>query len=172
MQSLAALKCNHWTLLYTCLINTTRGTSSQSWVHSVCSFTHVLLMASVVVRHGFCAQYLIEQGADPFTQDRVQHRSAIHYAAAKGKTGALQKLLSDHLCIHTDEGFVPLKNARIQDVSGNCRYPGSSACLFGNSHARPMLFTTCFYHAQTTPLHSLNKLSLLFASWHVMHDIG
>ena len=73
-------------------------------------------------RHAFCAEYLIEQGADPFIQDRGQHRSAIHYAAAKGKAGALRKLLSDHLCIHTDEGFVPLKSARIQDVSGNCRY--------------------------------------------------
>ena len=75
-----------------------------------------------VSRHGFCAEYLIEQLSDPFTQDRAQQRSAMHYAAAKGKAGALRKLLSDHLCIHTDEGFVPLKSARIQDVSGNCRY--------------------------------------------------
>ena len=79
-------------------------------------------MKAVACRHGFCAQYLIEQGADPFTQDRAHHRSAIHYAASKGKNTALKLLLSDHMCIHTDEGFLPLKDARIQDVSGNCRY--------------------------------------------------
>ena len=76
---------------------------------------------SLHCRHGFAARYLIEQGADPFIQDRTYHRSAIHYAAAKGKADALRRLLDDSLRIHTDEGYVPLKAARIQDVSGNCR---------------------------------------------------
>ena len=71
--------------------------------------------------HGFAARFLIEQGADPFTQDKIHHRSAIHYAAAKGKADALRRLLDDNLRIHTDEGFLALKAARIQDVSGNCR---------------------------------------------------
>lgn len=73
-------------------------------------------------RHGFAARYLIEQGADPFVQDKTYHRSAIHYAASKGKVDALRRLLDDNLQIHTEEGYVPLKAARIQDVSGNCRY--------------------------------------------------
>ena len=73
-------------------------------------------------RHGFAARYLIEQGADPFVQDKTYQRSAIHYAAARGKVDALRRLVDDNLCIHTEDGFVPLKSARIQDVSGNCRY--------------------------------------------------
>lgn len=73
-------------------------------------------------RHGFAARFLIEQGADPFIQDRIHHRSAIHYAAAKGKADALRRLLDDNLQIHTDEGFLALKAARVQDVSGNCRW--------------------------------------------------
>ncbi|KAL0049662.1 hypothetical protein WJX82_007154 [Trebouxia sp. C0006] len=77
--------------------------------------------------HGFAARYLIEQGADPFVQDRSQHRSAIHYAAAKGKAEPLKRLLDDSLRIHTEEGLVSLKNARVQDVSGNCRYIDSRA---------------------------------------------
>ena len=72
-------------------------------------------------RHGFAARFLIEQGADPFVQDKVQHRSAIHYAAAKGRVDSLRRLLDDQLRIHTEEGYISLKNARIQDVSGNCR---------------------------------------------------
>ena len=91
-------------------------------------------------RHGFCAEYLIEQGADPFVQDRSHNRSAIHYAAAKGKSGSLKRLLSEHMCIHTDEGFVPLKDARIQDVSGNCRY----ACpTIGLHLSAPLVVYTC-----------------------------
>ena len=71
-------------------------------------------------RHGFAARYLIEQGADPFVQDRL-NRSAIHLAAMKGRTDSLRRLLDDNMRIHTQEGFVPLKMARIEDVSGNCR---------------------------------------------------
>ncbi|KAL3130587.1 hypothetical protein ABBQ38_008392 [Trebouxia sp. C0009 RCD-2024] len=77
--------------------------------------------------HGFAARYLIEQGADPFIQDKTFHRSAIHYAAARGKADALRRLLDDNLRIHTEEGFVPLKAARVQDVSGTCRYIDSRA---------------------------------------------
>ena len=80
------------------------------------------MFCCVWCRHGFAARYLIEQGADPFVQDRAQHRSAIHYAAAKGKADSLRRLLDDNLRIHTEEGFVALRDARIQDVSGNCRY--------------------------------------------------
>lgn len=82
---------------------------------------HALISRHLYCRHGFAARYLIEQGADPFLQDRAQHRSAIHYAAAKGKAESLRRLLDDNLRIHTEQGFVALKDARVQDVSGNCR---------------------------------------------------
>lgn len=75
----------------------------------------------VFCRHGFAARYLIEQGANPFVQDKTFHRSAIHYAAAKGKIDVLRRLMDDNLQVHTEEGYVPLKAARIQDVSGHCR---------------------------------------------------
>lgn len=86
-------------------------------------------------RHGFAARYLIEQGADPFVQDKTFHRSAIHYAAARGKIDVLRRLMDDNLQIHTEEGFVPLKAARIQDVSGHCRYCQVGAnCQFQACH--------------------------------------
>ncbi len=55
--------------------------------------------------------------------DKTQRRSAIHYAAAAGQIGVLRALLSDSQLMHTEEGVMPLKNVRVHDMSGQCRYP-------------------------------------------------
>lgn len=107
--------------------------SHQNTVPDICQH-HTQLLC----RHGFAARYLIEQGADPFIQDRTFHRSAIHYAAAQGKADALRRLLDDNLRIHTEEGFVPLKAARIQDVSGNCRYCPADAPIPPSPRQNPL----------------------------------
>ena len=99
-------------------------------------------------RHGFCAHYLVRQGADPFISDRSLKRSALHYAAANGRADALARLLAEDTKIYTEDGYQSLKRARIQDVSGNCRWVGgkqlqgqqdkaSSACrrCSGREHA-------------------------------------
>ncbi len=75
-------------------------------------------------RHGYCAHYLVQQGADPFISDRSLKRSALHYAAANGRADALTRLLAEDTKIYTEDGYQSLKRARIQDVSGNCRWVG------------------------------------------------
>jgi len=62
-------------------------------------------------RHAFCAKYLIEQGADPFKQDK-SHRMALHHAAANGAVAVLKMMLNDSLKIQAPSGLVSLKDAR------------------------------------------------------------
>ena len=90
----------------------------------VVSFVAVILQdvqfSHLVCRHAYCARYLIEQGADPFIQDR-SHRMALHHAAANGRSAVLKVLLSDSLKIQTANGAVCLKDARRQSLESNCR---------------------------------------------------
>ena len=53
--------------------------------------------------------------------EKLQRRSAIHYAAVSGQTGVLKALLSDSQLMHTEDGMLALKNVRIHDMSGQCR---------------------------------------------------
>ncbi len=72
-------------------------------------------------RHAFCAKYLIEQGADPFKQDK-SYRMALHHAAANGAVAVLKMMLSDSLKIQAPSGLVSLKDARKLNLVTNCRY--------------------------------------------------
>lgn len=66
--------------------------------------------------------YLLAQGADAFAVDKGQRRSAIHYAVANQQHEVLKVLLSDDAKVHTDDGELPLRNVRVHDMSGQCRY--------------------------------------------------
>ncbi len=68
-----------------------------------------------------CLNYLLDAGADVFAIDRLQRRSAIHYAAANGRANILRRLLDDSNKVHTEEGFMPLKNVHVHDMSGYCK---------------------------------------------------
>ncbi|BDA44275.1 probable E3 ubiquitin-protein ligase XBOS33 at N-terminal half [Coccomyxa sp. Obi] len=74
-----------------------------------------------------CVEYLLDQGADVFAVDKHQRRSAIHYAVAGGHVDVLKMLLSDDAKVHTEDGQVPLRDVRIHDMSGQCRYVDSRA---------------------------------------------
>ena len=102
------------------------GTKRTDPWSSPCRACNVLILmcSSSLCRHGFCAHYLVGQGADPFISDRSLKRSALHYAAANGRADALARLLAEDTKIYTEDGYQSLKRARIQDVSGNCRCVG------------------------------------------------
>ena len=74
-----------------------------------------------------CATYLLENGADMFAIDKHLRRSAIHYAAASNKAAVLKRLLDENTKVHTDEGLQPLRDVRVHDMSGQCRYIDSRA---------------------------------------------
>ncbi|KAK9805084.1 hypothetical protein WJX73_003042 [Symbiochloris irregularis] len=77
--------------------------------------------------HADCVAFLLEHGADVFAVDRTQRRSAIHCAAAAGRTSVLRRLLDDATKVHTEDGLVCLKDVRVHDMSGQCRYMDSRA---------------------------------------------
>ena len=81
----------------------------------------------VCCRHVDCATYLLENGADVFAIDKQLRRSAIHYAAASNKAVVLKRLLDENTKVHTDEGLQPLRDVRVHDMSGQCRYIDSRA---------------------------------------------
>ncbi|KAK9808944.1 hypothetical protein WJX72_006738 [[Myrmecia] bisecta] len=85
------------------------------------------LMLACEAGHADCVEFLLSQGADVFAVDRVQRRSAVHYAAAAGKVAVLRKLLDDGTKLHTEEGLQALKHVRVHDMSGQCRYIDSRA---------------------------------------------
>ena len=72
-------------------------------------------------RHVSCVNFLLTSGADPFLVDKIQRRSAIHYAAAAGQASVLKVLLSNEQLMHTEDGMQALKHVRIHDISGQCR---------------------------------------------------
>lgn len=85
------------------------------WAKSVLNFFQCC-------RHVSCVNFLLNSGAEPFLVDKLQRRSAIHYAAAAGQSNVLKALLSDSQLMHTEDGMLALKNVRIHDMSGQCRY--------------------------------------------------
>ena len=66
--------------------------------------------------------YLLENGADVFAVDRQQRRSAVHVAAAAGRSAVLKRLLDESTKVHTEEGLTALRDVRVHDMSGQCRY--------------------------------------------------
>jgi hypothetical protein len=80
------------------------------------------LMKMVSCRHTDCAAYLLEQGADAFAVDKAHRRSAIHYAVLGPQPDALRMLVSDDAKIHTEDGRMPLRDVRVHDMSGQCRW--------------------------------------------------
>ncbi|CAL5218420.1 g96 [Coccomyxa viridis] len=85
------------------------------------------LMLACEKGHAPCAAYLLEQGADAFAVDKAQRRSAIHYAVLGPRPDVLRFLVSDDAKIHTEDGIVPLRDVRVHDMSGQCRYVDSRA---------------------------------------------
>ncbi|CAK0737042.1 hypothetical protein CVIRNUC_000845 [Coccomyxa viridis] len=85
------------------------------------------LMLACEKGHADCAQYLLGQGADAFAVDKAQRRSAIHYAVMSPQPDVLQMLVSDDAKIHTEDGRMPLRDVRVHDMSGQCRYVDSRA---------------------------------------------
>ena len=88
---------------------------------------HTLTWLSCCCRHVDCATYLLENGADIFAIDKHLRRSAVHYAAAGNKATVLKRLLDENTKVHTDEGLQPLRDVRVHDMSGQCRYIDSRA---------------------------------------------
>ena len=80
------------------------------------------LRTCTACRHADCAQYLLGQGADAFAVDKAQRRSAIHYAVMSPQPDVLQMLVSDDAKIHTEDGRMPLRDVRVHDMSGQCRW--------------------------------------------------
>ena len=80
------------------------------------------LIRVVCCRHADCAAYLLEQGADAFAVDKAHRRSAIHYAVLGPRPDALRMLVSDDAKIHTEDGRMPLRDVRVHDMSGQCRW--------------------------------------------------
>jgi ankyrin repeat protein len=80
------------------------------------------LIRPISCRHADCAAYLLEQGADAFAVDKAHRRSAIHYAVLGPQPDALRMLLSDDAKIHTEDGRMPLRDVRVHDMSGQCRW--------------------------------------------------
>ncbi len=100
------------TISFSCLLLLSRLQSTfetQTEINSLC-------------RHTACAAYLLEQGADAFAVDKAQRRSAIHYAVLGPQPGVLKMLVSDDAKIHTEDGRMPLRDVRVHDMSGQCRY--------------------------------------------------
>ena len=64
---------------------------------------------------------LLRHEADPFLVDRAQLRTAIHYAASFGHAAALRLLLADSTRVDTEQGRMPLRLAKVCDMSGACR---------------------------------------------------
>ena len=90
-------------------------------------------------RHTDCAQYLLGQGADAFAVDKAQRRSAIHYAVMSPQPDVLQMLVSDDAKIHTEDGRMPLRDVRVHDMSGQCRWAESTASSAGAAAPTPCL---------------------------------
>ncbi|KAK9834186.1 hypothetical protein WJX81_006554 [Elliptochloris bilobata] len=74
-----------------------------------------------------CVAYLLSLGADALAVDDAQRRNALHHASAGSHVAALKALLSDATRMHTEEGSLPLRNVRVLDMSGQCRYIDSRA---------------------------------------------
>ena len=54
--------------------------------------------------------------------DKAHRRSAIHYAVLGPQPDALRMLVSDDAKIHTEDGRMPLRDVRVHDMSGQCRW--------------------------------------------------
>lgn len=66
-------------------------------------------------------RYLLAEDADPFLVDRAHLRTALHSAAAYGHAGVLRVLLRDDLTVSAGGQRLPLRSARVRDMSGICR---------------------------------------------------
>ena len=97
-------------------------------------------------RHEECVRYLLAEDADPFLVDRAHLRTALHSAAAYGHAGVLRVLLRDDLTVSAGGQRLPLRSARVRDMSGICRFCSTST--------RPHLLETC--HHQGMKRHMWN----------------
>ena len=112
------------------------------------------LMKVVSCRHADCAAYLLEQGADAFAVDKAHRRSAIHYAVLGPRPDALRMLVSDDAKIHTEDSRMPLRDVRVHDMSGQCRWRPIV-------HIDPKEWHELFMYVLSTRVHSRSSSGLL-----------
>lgn len=80
-------------------------------------------------RHAPVVRYLLQQGADPFVQDKPRGYYCLHIAAYHGHVDVLHVLLDPATRVERNGRRIPLSAAKVQYTGGTCRFIDSRAAL-------------------------------------------